>query len=76
MGETGICWDNAGTESLWSTFKHEYYYRHTFAYSTKSIAAVNNWMNLYNTSTTSLHNRNAQHPHSYEQSLNAPTMAA
>lgn len=21
------CWDNVGMESLWSTFKHEYYYR-------------------------------------------------
>ncbi|UGT93061.1 integrase core domain-containing protein [Mycobacterium ostraviense] len=48
MGATGICWDNAGAESLWSTFKHECYYRHAFATKTELIAAVDNWMNFYN----------------------------
>jgi putative transposase len=48
MGETGICWDNAGAESLWSTFKHEYYYRHTYATKSELIAGVDNWMNFYN----------------------------
>lgn len=75
VGETGICWDNAGAESLWSTFKHECYYRHTFAYRTELVAAVDNWMNFYNTrrrhSTIGMLS-----PRSYEQSLNAPTMAA
>jgi len=75
MGETGICWDNVGAESLWSTFKHEYYYRHAFAYATELVAAVDNWMNLYNTrrrhSTIGMLS-----PTNYEQSLTAPIMAA
>lgn len=48
MGATGICWDNAGAESLWSTFKHESYYRHTYATKTEIVAAVDNWMRFYN----------------------------
>ena len=49
MGATGICWDNAGAESLWSTFKHEYYYRHTFTTKAELIAAVDAWIHRYNT---------------------------
>ena len=64
-----------GAESLWSTFKHEYYYRHAFAYATELVAAVDNWMNLYNTrrrhSTIGMLS-----PTNYEQSLTAPIMAA
>ncbi|WP_373560078.1 integrase core domain-containing protein [Rhodococcus sp. ACPA1] len=48
MGGTGQCSDNAGAESLWSTFKHEYYYRHTFATKAELVAAVDKWMNFYN----------------------------
>ena len=48
MGATGICWDNAGSESLWSSFKHEHYYRHAFATKVELIAAVDNWMLFYN----------------------------
>ena len=49
MGATGICWDNAGAESLWSTFKHEYYYRHVFTTKADLVAAVGRWIQRYNT---------------------------
>lgn len=49
MGATGICWDNAGAESLWSTFKHEHYYRHVYATKAELVAAVDKWMQRYNT---------------------------
>ncbi|MGB8404230.1 MAG: IS3 family transposase [Mycobacterium sp.] len=75
MGATGICWDNSGAESLWSTFKHEYYYRHTFATTAEIVAAVDKWMHFYNTkrrhSTIGMLS-----PIAYEQSLNAVTQAA
>jgi putative transposase len=48
MGATGQCWDNAGAESLWSSFNHEYYYRHAFRCKSGLVAAVDNWMNFYN----------------------------
>ena len=75
MGATGICWDNSGAESLWSTFKHEYYYRHVFATKSELVAAVDKWMHFYN-------NRRRHSvigmlsPIAYEQSLNAATQAA
>jgi transposase InsO family protein len=75
MGATGICWDNSGAESLWSTFKHEYYYRHTFASKAEIVAAVDKWMHFYNT-----HRRHSVigmlSPIAYEQSLDAATQAA
>jgi putative transposase len=49
MGATGICWDDSGAESLWSTFKQQYYYRHVFATKAELVAAVDRWMHLYNT---------------------------
>lgn len=44
MGRTGVCWDNAGAESLWSTFKHEHCYRHSYVHKTEFVAAVDNSM--------------------------------
>jgi transposase InsO family protein len=49
MGRTGVCWDNAGAESLWSTFKHERYYRHSYIHKSVLVAAVDTWFNYYNT---------------------------
>jgi putative transposase len=48
MGDTGICWDNSPAESFWSTFKHEYYYRHAFATKAELVAAVDMWVSRYN----------------------------
>jgi transposase InsO family protein len=48
MGDTGVCWDNSPAESFWSTFKHEYYYRHTFATKAELVAAVDKWIDRYN----------------------------
>jgi putative transposase len=75
MGATGICWDNAGAESLWSSFKHEHYYRHVFATKAELIAAVDNWMNFYN------HERRhsaigMRSPINYEHSLKAAPEAS
>ncbi|MFE9579948.1 integrase core domain-containing protein [Nocardia sp. NPDC006044] len=74
-GATGICWDNAGAEGLWSSFKHESYYRHAFATKAELVAAVDNWMHF--------HNHQRRHsaigmlsPIDYEQSLNATPEAS
>jgi transposase InsO family protein len=75
MGDTGICWDNSPAESFWSTFKHEYYYRHTFVTMAELVAAVDNWIGRYN-------NRRRHSaigmlsPVCYEQSLTGATRAA
>ncbi len=48
MGETGICWDNAPSESFWSTFKHEYYYRRTFTTKAELVAGIDKWIRWFN----------------------------
>lgn len=75
MGATAICWDNSGAESLWSTFKYEYYYRHTFATEAELVAALDRCIHFYNTqrrhSTIGMLS-----PISYERSLDAAIQAA
>jgi putative transposase len=75
MGDTGICWDNSPAESFWSTFKHEYYYRHTFATKAELVAAVDNWINRYNNDRR--HSAIGMlSPVCYEQSLTGAAKAA
>ena len=67
--------DNSGAESLWSTFKHEYYYPHVFATKSELVAAVDKWMHFYN-----IQRRHSVigmlSPIAYEHSLNAAAQAA
>jgi putative transposase len=70
MGATGICWDNSPAESFWSTFKHEHYYRHTYATKTEIVAAVDKWIIFYN--STRRHSAIGMlSPDNFEQSLRA-----
>ncbi len=75
MGDTGVCWDNAGAESFWSTFKHEYYYRHTFTTKAELVAAVDNWIRRYN-SRRRHSSIGMLNPVSYEQSLTGTARTA
>jgi len=70
MGATGICWDNSPAESFWSTFKHEQYYRHVYATKAELVAAIDKWVNFYN----SVRRHSALgmlSPNDYEKSLRA-----
>ncbi|MFL6124501.1 integrase core domain-containing protein, partial [Actinophytocola sp.] len=46
--DTGICWDNSPAESFWSSFKHEHYYRHSYATKAELGAAIDKWIAWYN----------------------------
>ena len=39
-----MCWDNAATESLWSTLKTEFYNRYRWASKREAKLAVGRWI--------------------------------
>jgi transposase InsO family protein len=44
VGRTGVCWDNACSESFWSTLKTEYYDRRRWATKAEARQAVGAWI--------------------------------
>lgn len=49
MGRTGVCWDNAMSESFWSTLKTEFYDRRTWPTRAEAKQAVAHWIEvIYN----------------------------
>jgi transposase InsO family protein len=48
VGRTGICWDNAVAEALWSSLKRELVHRRRFATRAAARRAIFAWISYYN----------------------------
>ena len=48
VGRTGVCWDNAAAESLWSSLKRELIHRYRFATRAEARRSIFAWINWYN----------------------------
>lgn len=48
VGRTGVCWDNAVAEALWSSLKRELVHRYRFPDRATARRAVFAWINRYN----------------------------
>jgi transposase InsO family protein len=44
VGRTGVCWDNAATESFWSTLKTEFYNRRDWPTKAEARIEVGRWI--------------------------------
>lgn len=66
-----VCWDNAMSQSFWSTLKTEFYHRHTWQNRQQAAQAVAAWIEeIYNRKR--LHSQIAMRtPVEYEQQLQA-----
>jgi putative transposase len=47
LGRTGVCWDNAATESFFAALKNEMYYRYTFPTRARARFAVTEYIEVF-----------------------------
>ena len=76
VGRTGVCWDNAASESLWATLKVEFYDRYLWPSRAVAKLAVGDWIER-------VYNRRRRHsalgmisPVDYEERFNQTAQAA